>query len=81
MTLQEIMQQVAQLTLEERKELAKMVVDSLVPSTTEDTQPKKKHSILELAGLGAEIWEGVDAQEYINELRSEWDERDNRENL
>ena len=34
-----------------------------------------KHSLLELEGLGAEIWEGIDAQEYINELRAEWDHR------
>jgi hypothetical protein len=31
-----------------------------------------KHDIMELHGLGAEIWEGVDAQEYVNELRREW---------
>ena len=30
---------------------------------------------MELHGLGAEIWEGVDAQEYVNELRKEWDHR------
>jgi hypothetical protein len=33
------------------------------------------HSILELEGLGAELWEGIDAQEYVNELRREWDHR------
>jgi len=32
-------------------------------------------SLLELEGLGAEIWDGVDAQEYVNELRKEWDHR------
>lgn len=34
-----------------------------------------KRSIMELHGLGAEIWEGIDAQEYVNELRREWDHR------
>jgi hypothetical protein len=29
-------------------------------------------SILELRGLGREVWEGVDPQAYINELRNEW---------
>ena len=33
----------------------------------------KTRSLLELEGLGAEIWEGIDAQEYIDELRDEWD--------
>jgi hypothetical protein len=24
-------------------------------------------------GLGKEIWEGIDAQEYVNQLRDEWE--------
>lgn len=28
----------------------------------------------ELRGLGKELWQGVDAQEYVNQLRDEWDE-------
>jgi hypothetical protein len=31
---------------------------------------REKHSILELAGLGKEIGEGIDAQEYVNQLRT-----------
>ena len=38
-------------------------------------EEKPKRSIMELHGLGAEIWEGVDAQEYVNGLREEWDHR------
>jgi hypothetical protein len=34
-----------------------------------------KHRLTELRGLGKEIWEGIDAQEYVNQLRDEWDER------
>ncbi|MDZ7266476.1 MAG: hypothetical protein ONB48_03615 [candidate division KSB1 bacterium] len=34
-----------------------------------------KRSIMELHGLGAEIWEGIDAQEYVTKLREEWDHR------
>ncbi len=30
------------------------------------------HSILELEGLGQEIWEGIDAQEYVNQERDAW---------
>jgi hypothetical protein len=37
--------------------------------------PAQERSLLELEGLGAEIWQGVDAQEYVNGLRSEWDAR------
>ena len=34
--------------------------------------PKHKRSILELRGLGKEIWNGIDAQEYVNQERDSW---------
>jgi hypothetical protein len=33
---------------------------------------RKKHSIMELEGLGAGIWDGIDAQEYVNKERASW---------
>ena len=35
----------------------------------------QRHSILELHGLGREIWQGVDGSEYVGKLRDEWDKR------
>lgn len=32
-----------------------------------------RHSILELEGLGARIWRGIRAQEYVNQERAVWD--------
>ena len=40
---------------------------------TNEQKPGKR-SILELRGLGKEIWEGVDAQEHVEGLRKEWDQ-------
>jgi hypothetical protein len=34
---------------------------------------KAKHSVMELEGLGADIWKGVDAQEYVLKERNSWD--------
>jgi hypothetical protein len=34
------------------------------------TQPKR--SILELKGLGKEIWQDIEAQEYVNQERDSW---------
>ena len=31
--------------------------------------------LTDLIGLGKEIWQGIDAQEYVDQLRREWDER------
>jgi hypothetical protein len=36
---------------------------------------KKSRSLLELEGLGAELWEGIEAQEYIDQLRQDWETR------
>ena len=71
MTLAEILQQANALSGPERKELVKLLVDSLdVPEA-----PRQQRRLSELRGLGKEIWEGIDAQEYVDQLRGEWDER------
>ena len=35
-------------------------------------QKKRNHSVMELEGLGADIWKGMDAQGYVNEERKSW---------
>jgi predicted DNA-binding antitoxin AbrB/MazE fold protein len=32
-----------------------------------------KYSMRDLVGLGKEVWEGVDAQEYVREERRSWE--------
>jgi hypothetical protein len=72
MTIAEILQQAKQLSVQERKELVKLLVDSLdVPEAV----PRQQRRLSELRGLGKEIWKGIDAQEYVNQLRNEWDGR------
>ena len=34
--------------------------------------PDSGHSIMELEGLGKEIWQNIDAQEYVRRERSSW---------
>lgn len=36
------------------------------------TSAQPRHNIMELHGLGKDVWEGIDAQDYINKLRDEW---------
>lgn len=66
------MREARQLSRAEFKELMHALVD-MIPEG--NAPASKKHSILELRGLGAEIWEGIDAKDYLNELRSEWGQR------
>ena len=72
MTFAEILQQARTLSGQERKELVKLLVDSL---DAPEAAPCQQRRLSELRGLGTEIWEGIDAQEYVDQLRSEWDER------
>ena len=72
MSVMELLEEIRALSLEERKQLMKLMVDTLSEPAE---PPKKRRSLQELAGLGAEIWEGIDAQEYVNNLRNEWDHR------
>jgi len=58
----------------ERLRLIAIVAQDLAASPPEPVE-KRQRSILELHGLGKELWEGVDAQEYVNELRKEWNHR------
>ena len=58
---------------EQIKLLAKIAEE--LANGEEGTESNKKRSIMELHGLGGEIWEGIDAQEYVNELRNEWEHR------
>lgn len=68
MTVTEIMQQAQALSPQERKELVKLLVDSLDVS-----QARNRRHLSELRGLGKDAWGDIDAQEYVNQLRNEWD--------
>ncbi|MCC7209549.1 MAG: hypothetical protein IT323_19730 [Anaerolineae bacterium] len=77
MTIQDVIRGAKALSASERRELIKILVDTLTDEGGDDqkSQPERRpRSLLELAGLGAEMWRDVDAQEYVNRLRSEWDE-------
>ena len=75
MTAKEIYEQlVKHLPPEERQQLVEMVNEEMAARPPVEPEEHKR-SIMELHGLGAEIWEGIDAQEYVNELRREWDHR------
>ncbi len=66
----QVLSQVEQLTTDEQLRLLEEV--AAIVRRRIETEPKQ-HSILELRGLGKEIWEGIDAQEYVNQERDSWD--------
>ena len=58
------------LKAEEQLSLVEMISASLKRTLR---KKRVKHSIMELEGLGADIWKGIDAQEYVREERASWD--------
>ena len=71
MRYEALIQSVRQLSVEQRKQLVLDILDSLTE------QPEDKtHHILEFEGVGAHLRDdAIDAQEYVNQLRAEWDHR------
>ncbi len=67
-TYRKILDQVQHLTPDEKLQLLEDVATML----RHQVKPRPKHSIMELEGLGKEIWEGIDAQEYVNQEREAW---------
>lgn len=70
--------QLSRLSSTERLRLLALLANGLTGSLA--APEEGAHSLLELEGLGAEAWQGsdgqpVDAQEYVNQLRDEWEQR------
>jgi len=48
------------------------LISELADYLRKHTEPEAPTSILELQGLGKEIWQGIDAQEYVDHERASW---------
>jgi DNA-binding HxlR family transcriptional regulator len=67
-TYQEIRRQVENLSPNEQLRL----LEELAIMVRRRVLVKPKRSIMELEGLGKEIWHGLDAQEYVDQERASW---------
>ena len=65
---QDIRRQVENLTPDEQLRL----LEELAAIVRRRILLKPKRSIMELEGLGKETWQGLDAQEYVNQERASW---------
>ena len=67
-TYQDIRNQVETLTPDEQLRL----LEDLAVLVRRRMAPTPKRSIMELEGLGKDLWQGIDAQEYVNQERASW---------
>jgi hypothetical protein len=64
----EILEQLQQLPHEEQLRLLSVLKARVAGHPDSDAA----RSVLELEGLGAELWNGIDAQEYVSRERASW---------
>jgi hypothetical protein len=69
MTYNNVLRLTRQLELREQLRL----LEDLAQLVRQQVEVPRTRSIMELEGLGAEIWQGIDAQEYVNKERASWD--------
>lgn len=67
-TYQDIRDQVETLTPDEQLRL----LEDLAIIVRRRIAPTPERSIMELEGLGKDTWQGIDAQEYVNQERNSW---------
>lgn len=68
-TYDQVVKMTKRLNLPEQLQLLETLTRMVRYQVTES----KRHSIMELEGLGAEIWQGIDAQEYVDQERASWE--------
>lgn len=67
-TYDQVMKMTKRLNLPEQLQL----LETLSRMVRDQVTEAKPHSIMELEGLGAEIWQDVDTQTYIDQERDSW---------
>ena len=68
-TYEDWLEAIPKLTPEEQARLMEVIASRLKQTLTDK---HSRHSLLELEGLGAEIWKDVDVQHYVEEERKSW---------
>ncbi len=48
------------------------LLETLAELVRSEIQTRPRRSILELQGMGKDIWHGIDAQKYVMEERAAW---------
>ena len=68
-TYNQVLYQALQLTTDEQLQL----IGELAASLRQQIAAQAKHDVMELEGLGKEVWQGIDVEKYIEEERNSWE--------
>jgi bifunctional N-acetylglucosamine-1-phosphate-uridyltransferase/glucosamine-1-phosphate-acetyltransferase GlmU-like protein len=72
--LAQVLREIEQLNPEELLEVISHTTEQLKRQTVK----QKKHKLSEFRGIAPNLLEGQDAQDWVNEIRGEWQEREQR---
>jgi len=50
-----------------------ILLSKLMLEISIDIEKSQKVNIYDIKGVGKEVWEGIDAQEYVNKERASWE--------
>jgi hypothetical protein len=67
-TIESVYQEINTLTLREKM----LIVSKILAEIPGNMITGKKVSIMDIRGVGKDVWEGKDAQEYVNGERDSW---------
>lgn len=70
MSIEEIIEQVKHLPRQEQRSLMKLLMDVVIPT---DLTQEKPFSVLDFKGIAQHLADNVDPQDFIDNLRDEWD--------
>ncbi len=74
LTLEELIEQAEQLSIAERLQLISRIAENL--SHSEMPVSVNKYSITDFRGIASNQLSGIDAQNWVTELRQDWQERE-----
>lgn len=72
--LAQVLREIEQLSPEEQLQVISHATEQLKRQSVK----QKKHKLSEFRGIAPNLLEGRDAQDWVNELRGEWQEREQR---
>jgi len=68
--LEQIYKQASNLSYNDQLELISKLTASI-----KSTKSQNKHKLCELKGLGKDLWEKINSDQYLKSLREEWNDR------
>jgi hypothetical protein len=77
LSIERVLSEIDQLTLVEQMRVLEHLVKQMKQSVKAVTvTPKPKYKVTDFYGIAPDLLKGIDAQEWVNQLRNEWEERE-----